>query len=68
MTSILLTHYYDSAHSADNILLGRFKLPELNFIDIHLEIKSSSKMAENIQSYDKKEYLFSWKALFANIF
>ena len=29
---------------------------------------SSSKMAENIQSYDKKEYLFSWKALFGNIF
>jgi hypothetical protein len=25
-------------------------------------------MAENIQSYDKKEYLFSWKALLANIF
>jgi len=25
-------------------------------------------MAENIQSYDKKEYLVSWKALFANIF
>jgi hypothetical protein len=25
-------------------------------------------MAENIQSYDKKEYLFSWKALFGNIF
>ena len=25
-------------------------------------------MAENIQSYDKKEYLFSWKALFPNSF
>ena len=32
-----------------------------------MQINSSSKMDENMQGYDK-EFLFSWKALFAHIY
>ena len=33
-----------------------------------MQIKSSSKMVKYMQCYDKKENLFSWKALFVNIY
>lgn len=54
----LTTHQYDSAHSADDIT-SEIQITIVQYTSCRLT--NSSKMAENIQGFDKKNTYFNGK-------